>query len=72
LYADLDDTLRILQDKASFIQAQKEDIQTLLEQIDETKSLITTKIEEIRTLKYEIKLCDIEIAKLLAEIEGLN
>lgn len=72
MYADLDDTLRILQDKASFIQAQKEDIQTLLEQIDETKSLITTKIEEIRTLKYEIKLCDIEIAKLLAEIEGLN
>ena len=31
VFADLDEALRILEDKGKFIEAQKEDIQTLLE-----------------------------------------
>ncbi len=47
LFADLDEALRILDEKTKFIELQKEDIKTLLEQIEHTKSLIKEKIEEI-------------------------
>lgn len=72
VFADLDEALRILEDKNKFIQIQMEDIQSLIEQIESTKILITQKIEEIRYLRSEIKICDDEIKRLLEEIENLN
>ena len=41
VFADLDEALRILEDKNKFIQIQMEDIQSLIEQIESTKILIT-------------------------------
>jgi len=41
VYADLDEILRILGEKTSFIQSQKEDIQRLLDEIKAIKELIS-------------------------------
>lgn len=61
VYADLDEILRILDDKTWFIQTQKEDIQRLLDEIKAITSVISEKKEEIRVLREEIRKCDIEI-----------
>lgn len=61
VYADLDEILRILEDKTWFIQTQKEDIQRLLDEIKAITSVISEKKEEIRVLREEIRKCDIEI-----------
>lgn len=41
VYADLDEILRILEEKTSFIQSQKEDIQRLLDEIKAIKEVIS-------------------------------
>lgn len=61
VYADLDEALRILEDKTKFIEEQKQDIQRLLDEIKSIKIIITQKTEEIKTLREEIRLCDLEI-----------
>lgn len=61
VYADLDEALRILEDKTKFIDEQKQDIQRLLDEIKSIKIVITQKTEEIKTLREEIRLCDLEI-----------
>lgn len=47
VYADLDEALRILEDKTKFIEEQKQDIQRLLDEIKSIKIIITQKTEEI-------------------------
>lgn len=41
VYADLDEALRILEDKTKFIDEQKQDIQRLLDEIKSIKIVIT-------------------------------
>lgn len=41
VYADLDEALRILEDKTKFIDEQKQDIQRLLDEIKSIKIIIT-------------------------------
>lgn len=41
VYADLDEILRILEEKTSFIQSQKEDILRLLDEIKAIKEVIS-------------------------------
>ena len=47
IFGDLETTLRILEDKNKFIEAQKSDIEELTRQIEEMRQLLASKKEEI-------------------------
>jgi uncharacterized coiled-coil DUF342 family protein len=68
----LQDLLKFLEFKRTFILDQEEQIRTLRSEIEEVRTLIQERITTIIELEGEIRWCDEEIARLRREIEELD
>lgn len=72
LFNDLEEALRILEDKNRFIEAQKNDIEHLNAEIVDLRNLLEEKKREEAELKNELDECNREIEGLTSEIQQLD
>jgi len=72
LFNDLEEALKIIEDKNRFIQAQEQDIENLTSEINEARELLENKKLEEQALKGELEEVNTEIEELRVEITGLD